>query len=149
MPTTAFWRCFLPSLAIQLATPRINIVSETTTAPANGNAAAAETNEVTEEITVKSKKAEEPTTSSAIQVAQPHLWGNRPVSPSAIIVHHTMNASGIRPVTSSGIEIFDTMSASGIRPIFASTLHVTGNIGHRPIASNVLEESDSLMGYID
>ena len=122
-------------------------MSETTTVPANGNALAAETKE--EEITVKSKKAEEPTTSSAIQVAQPHLPGNRPVSPSAIIVHHTMNASGIRPVTSSGIEIFDTMSASGIRPIFASTLHVTGNIGHRPIASNVLEESDTLMGYID
>ena len=121
-------------------------MSETTTAPANGNAPAAETNE---EITVKSKKAEEPTTSSAIQVAQPQLPGNRPVSPSAIIVHHTMYASGIRPVVSSGIEIYDTMSASGIRPISASTLHVTGNIGKRPIASNVLEESDSLMGYID
>ena len=123
-------------------------MSPTTTASANETAKTTKTTKA-EKNNDKDKKEEAPTT-GAIQVAQNQLPGNRPVSSSALEVHHTMSASGIRPVVSSGLQVVDTISASGIRPVSASTLHITGTLmGKRPIAPNELEETEILMGYID
>jgi hypothetical protein len=97
------------------------------------------------------------------------LTPNRPIFASDLVVYETINVSGIRPVMASPFEIVGsldaagqrpvaanefevaaTMNVSGIRPIAASSLIVTEMLtATRPIASNDIDDSGTLMGYID
>ncbi len=102
-----------------------------------------------------SKKTEEKTTeektTGAIQLAQPRIvFGNRPVTPSSLVVVDTMNQAGIRPIVAGTLKVIDTMHASGDRPITSSNLVITGMLTQsRPIASNVIDDYEILMGYLD
>jgi len=111
---------------------------------------AKKTSKTTEEKTINQKKAESKT-AAAIQVAQPRMvFGNRPVTPSHLVVVDTMNQAGIRPIMAATLKVQDTMYASGTRPITSSTLQITGMLTKsRPIASNLIEDYEVLMGYLD
>ena len=127
----------------------------TTTDPAKGtskttNPEEKKTTKKTEEKTINENKADSKT-AAAIQVAQPKMvFANRPISPSNLVVVDTMNQSGIRPIVATSLNIQDTLYASGARPITSSTLAITGMLTqNRPIASNVIDDYEILMGYLD
>ena len=87
-------------------------------------------------------------------VHQPsHLPGNRPVEASHLqIVDTYSSVGGARPVIASGINIKGTLTVSGNRPIAASHLQVSETytvMGNRPVASNEVDDSTTLMGYLD
>jgi len=104
----------------------------------------------TEEKTINENPAETKT-SAAIQVAIPKMvFANRPVTPSSLVVVDTFNQAGIRPIGAGSLKVQDTMFASGTRPITSSTLHITGMLtALRPIASNIIDDYEVLMGYLD
>lgn len=75
---------------------------------------------------------------------------NRPVGASHLEIRHTISESGIRPVGASDIMFHHTISESGNRPIADSELEITGTLSkNRPIASNNLDNPQTLMGYLD
>lgn len=104
----------------------------------------------TEEKAINENPAEAKT-SAAIQVAIPKMvFANRPVTPSSLVVVSTFNQAGIRPIGAGTLKVQDTMYASGTRPIMSSTLHITGMLtALRPIASNMIDDYEVLMGYLD
>lgn len=108
------------------------------------------TSKKTEEKTISENKPESKT-AAAIQVAQPKMvFANRPVTPSHLVVVSTMNQAGIRPIVAGTLKVQDTMYASGTRPIAASNLQITGMLTkNRPIASNLIDDYEILMGYLD
>lgn len=78
------------------------------------------------------------------------LAGNRPISASHLQVRQTISVAGIRPIFASNLQIRDTISVSGNRPIFASTLKIQQMLpGNRPVASNDIDDPESLMGFLD
>ncbi len=104
----------------------------------------------TEEKTINENPAEAKT-SAAIQVAIPKMvFANRPVTPSSLVVVNTINQAGIRPIVAGTLKVRDTIFASGTRPITSSTLQITGMLtANRPIASNIIDDYEALMGYLD
>lgn len=92
-----------------------------------------------------------PIAASTLKLAENNpMYGNRPVSASTFQVVDTMNSSGIRPISQSAIEVADTLKVSGLRPIAASHLIVYDRLmGNRPIASNEIDDSTELMGFLD
>lgn len=108
-----------------------------------------------------------PIMTSNLQVTQ--MIGNRPIFASDLQIYETINVSGLRPVLASPFQIVGSLDAaghrpvganefemagtiniSGVRPIGVSTLHVTEMLtSSRPIASNDIDDSPVLMGYID
>lgn len=98
-----------------------------------------------------------------IQVGSYAIAGLRPVASSTLQVYGTI--ANNRPVTASSLRV---VSFAGNRPIFASELVVRNDLGGRPvmvsnpvllqasnlpggrpIASNEIDDSEGLMGYID
>jgi hypothetical protein len=81
------------------------------------------------------------------------LPNNRPIEPSHLEIFRTYSSVGsIRPITKSTMKISNTMTISGNRPISVSTLKVSETyvvMGNRPVASNEIDDSATLMGYID
>ncbi|HIK26741.1 MAG: hypothetical protein N3E45_10690 [Oscillatoriaceae bacterium SKW80] len=78
------------------------------------------------------------------------IAGNRPISASHLQVRETISVAGIRPIFASNLQIRDTISVSGNRPIFASTLKIQQMLpGNRPVASNDIDDPESLMGFLD
>ena len=76
--------------------------------------------------------------------------GNRPVESSDFEVVGTL---GNRPIGSSAMQVSEMFSMSGARPIGISTLHIDEVYstmgGNRPIASNEIDDSSALMGFLD
>ncbi|MEG4116046.1 hypothetical protein QUA43_00925 [Microcoleus sp. N9_B4] len=78
------------------------------------------------------------------------IVGNRPVESSDFEVVATI---GNRPIGSSAMQVSEMFSMSGARPIGVSTLHIDEVYstmgGNRPIASNEIDDSSALMGFLD
>ena len=76
--------------------------------------------------------------------------GNRPIEASDFEVVATL---GRRPIGSSAMQVSEMFSMSGARPIAMSTLHIDEVYstmgGNRPIASNEIDDSSTLMGFLD
>ncbi|MEG4283520.1 hypothetical protein QUB68_10365 [Microcoleus sp. A006_D1] len=76
--------------------------------------------------------------------------GNRPIEASDFEVVATL---GRRPIGSSAMQVSEMFSMSGARPIGISTLHIDEVYstmgGDRPIASNEIDDSSTLMGFLD
>jgi len=76
--------------------------------------------------------------------------GNRPIEASDLEVVATL---GRRPIGSSAMQVSEMFNMSGARPIAASTLHIDEVYstmgGNRPIASNDIDDSSNLMGFLD
>lgn len=81
------------------------------------------------------------------------LPNNRPIEPSHLDIVKTYSSVGsVRPVTKSAMKVSNTMTISGNRPIAVSTLKVSETyivMGNRPVASNEIDDSATLMGYLD
>jgi hypothetical protein len=80
------------------------------------------------------------------------LPGQRPITSSDLQVVETMNIMGIRPIAANKMQVTDTINLSGIRPIAKSDLVVSQTyrvMGNRPVASNEIDDSFSLMGFLD
>lgn len=97
------------------------------------------------------------------------MSGNRPIGTSTLHISETYGIVGNRPVESSDLEVVGTLgrrpigasvlqvsemfSMSGARPIGVSLLHIDEVYstmgGNRPIASNEIDDSSSLMGFLD
>ncbi|MGB6296713.1 MAG: hypothetical protein WBF90_11060 [Rivularia sp. (in: cyanobacteria)] len=80
------------------------------------------------------------------------LPGQRPITSSDLQIVETMNIMGIRPIAANKMEVTDTINLSGIRPIAKSNLVVSETyrvMGNRPVASNEVDDSFSLMGFLD
>ncbi len=90
--------------------------------------------------------------SNKLDIRQKSALSVRPIKSSELKVVQTMNVMGIRPISANTMEIVDTITASGVRPIAASHLAISKQyslMGNRPIMIKVVDESDSLMGYLD
>ena len=78
------------------------------------------------------------------------IEGNRPIGVSNIQVLDTVAIMGNRPIASSQLEIHEMMTYSGNRPITTSSLDIYDFLmAGRPIASNDIDDPDTLMGYLD
>lgn len=113
----------------------------------NGNPAETEANETQQEA--QDKKG-----STGLQVYQsssPML--RRPISPRQFEIFKTFRTvGGDRPIFASQLKYEHTISESGLRPIASSTLAISQThsiMGNRPVASNQIDDSTTLMGYID
>ena len=88
----------------------------------------------------------------ALSVSRPLLPQNRPIEPSHLQIVNTYSSVGSnRPVSKGTVKFSSSLVISGNRPIAASTLKVSDSyiMGNRPIASNELDETTALMGYLD
>ncbi|MBE9204113.1 hypothetical protein IQ218_12535 [Synechocystis salina LEGE 06099] len=76
---------------------------------------------------------------------------NRPIEASKLHVVSTYGSMGAtRPVGASTMEVSSTMTVSGNRPIALSHLHISEiTAGNRPVASNEIDDPNTLMGYLD
>lgn len=78
------------------------------------------------------------------------IVGNRPVEASDLEVVATL---GRRPIGASTMQVSEMFSMSGARPVGVSTLHIDEVYstmgGNRPIASNDIDDSSTLMGFLD
>ena len=94
-----------------------------------------------------------PIGSSDLDVAQTMMVsGERPISSSNLQIVETVNIMGIRPIAANKMQVSDTINLSGIRPIAKSGLVVSETysiMGNRPVASNEIDDSFSLMGFLD
>lgn len=89
-----------------------------------------------------------PIASSALHISET-LAGNRPVEASNFEVRHLM---GNRPIGASLMQVSEIYKMSGSRPVAVSNLHISdlySVMGNRPIASNEIDDSATLMGFID
>jgi hypothetical protein len=76
----------------------------------------------------------------------------RPVNASDLQVVETMNIMGIRPITANTFQVVDTINLSGVRPIASSDLVISQTysiMGNRPVAPNEIDDSETLMGFLD
>ncbi len=77
----------------------------------------------------------------------------RPIEPSKLVVAGTFRSVGAdRPIFASQIQTAGDFYSSGIRPIGVSTLQISQTysvMGNRPVASNEIDDSETLMGFID
>lgn len=92
-----------------------------------------------------------PIGTSTLHISETYgIVGNRPVEASDLEVVGTM---GRRPIGSSAMQVSEMFSMSGARPIGISTLHIDevySTMGaERPIASNEIDDSSTLMGFLD
>ena len=78
------------------------------------------------------------------------IVGNRPVEASTFEVVATL---GRRPIGASTMQVSEMFSMSGARPVAISNLHIDEVYstmgGNRPIASNEIDDSSTLMGFLD
>lgn len=80
------------------------------------------------------------------------ISGQRPITRSDLQVVDTVNIMGIRPIGANKMQFTETINLSGIRPIAKSDLVVSETysvMGNRPVASNEVDDSFSLMGFLD
>ncbi|WP_392482676.1 hypothetical protein [Nostoc sp. C110] len=94
-----------------------------------------------------------PIGASDLEVAE-HLSiaGVRPVSISTLEVVETYNSMGIRPIGANTFQVVESINLSGIRPIASSSLVISdgySSFGNRPIAPNEIDNSETLMGFLD
>ncbi|WP_327331389.1 hypothetical protein [Calothrix rhizosoleniae] len=90
--------------------------------------------------------------SNKLDIRQNSALSIRPIKSSELKVIQTMDIMGIRPISANTMEVVDTITASGVRPIAASHLAISKQyslMGNRPVMIKVVDESDSLMGYLD
>lgn len=88
-----------------------------------------------------------PIASGKLQICDT-IW-NRPVTSTGFRVLGTMSSSGTRPIAASHLHISSTLAVSGNRPITSSNLVINHTLMNRPIASNEVDDSEGLMGFLD
>ncbi|MEA5594319.1 hypothetical protein [Rivularia sp. UHCC 0363] len=107
-------------------------------------------NEITGPLAIPGTR---PITSSDLDISHTMMVsGERPISSSDLDIVSTVNIMGIRPIGANKVEFSETMNLSGIRPIAKSHLVVSemySVMGNRPVASNEVDDSFSLMGFLD
>ncbi|MEG3843098.1 hypothetical protein [Microcoleus sp. herbarium14] len=92
-----------------------------------------------------------PIGTSTLHISETYgIVGNRPIESSDLEVVGTV---GRRPIGSSAMQVSEMFSMSGARPIGVSLLHIDEVYstmgGNRPIASNEIDDSSTLMGFLD
>lgn len=94
-----------------------------------------------------------PVTKDGLNIAHTMMVsGERPISSSDLQIVETVNIMGIRPIAANKMEFTETINLSGIRPIAKSDLVISETysvMGNRPVASNEVDDSFSLMGFLD
>jgi hypothetical protein len=90
----------------------------------------------------------------AIQLVQPSkaLPNNRPISAGKQKVSEIFHSAGERPVMTGTFKFSEVFNMAGERPIMAGTLNIGeiySSMGTRPVASNTIDDSVSLMGFLD
>ena len=100
---------------------------------------------------IVSISGDRPIGTSTLHISETYgLVANRPVEASDFEVVATI---GRRPIGSSAMQVSEMFSMSGARPIAVSTLHIDEVYstmgGNRPIASNEIDDSANLMGFLD
>jgi hypothetical protein len=79
-----------------------------------------------------------------------NVAGIRPIAATSLHIVGSYDSAGHRPIGADEFEVSATINVSGLRPIAASHLHITDHLtGNRPVASNEIDDSATLMGYID
>ncbi len=91
----------------------------------------------------------------AIQLVQPSkaLPNNRPISAGKQKVSEIFHSAGERPVMTGTFKFNEVFNVAGERPIMAGTLNIDeiySSMGaNRPVASNTIDNSVALMGFLD
>jgi hypothetical protein len=90
----------------------------------------------------------------AIHLVQPSkaLPNNRPISAGIQKVSEIFHSAGERPVMTSTFKVSQMFHMAGERPVMAGTLNIGeiySSMGTRPVASNTIDDSLSLMGFLD
>jgi hypothetical protein len=91
----------------------------------------------------------------AIHLVQPSkaLPNNRPISAGIQKVSEIFHSAGERPVMTSTFKFSEVFNVAGERPIMSGTLNIDeiySSMGaNRPVASNTIDNSVSLMGFLD
>ncbi len=94
-----------------------------------------------------------PIGTSTLHISETYgIVGNRPVESSDLEVVATIGR-GSRPIGSSAIQVSEMFNMSGARKSAASTLDIVEYYstmgGYPPIASNDIDDSSNLMGFLD
>ena len=78
---------------------------------------------------------------------------NRPIERSHLEIVDTYSSVGSnRPISKGTVQFNNALAISGNRPIAVSTLHISENysvMGNRPVAPNEMDDTSTLMGYLD
>jgi hypothetical protein len=81
------------------------------------------------------------------------LPNHRPIESSHLEIVKTFSSVGsLRPITRSELKTEGHIILSGNRPIGARSLEISESysvMGNRPVASNVIDDPRTLMGYLD
>lgn len=91
----------------------------------------------------------------AIHLVQPSkaLPNNRPISAAIQKVSEIFHSAGERPVMAATFKVSELFNIAGERPVMAGTLNIDeiySSMGaRRPVASNTIDNSVSLMGFLD
>lgn len=129
---------------------RTKVQEEKTVAVENNQNQAVNTDKSkSEETTNKPVPAE---LSNKLDIRNKSALSIRPTKSSELQVVETIDVMGIRPIAAHTMEVVDTITASGIRPIAASHLAISDKyslMGNRPIMAKTVDESESLMGFLD
>ncbi|TAG95927.1 MAG: hypothetical protein EAZ09_09670 [Oscillatoriales cyanobacterium] len=100
---------------------------------------------------IVSISGQRPIGTSTLHISETYgIVGNRPVEASTFEVVATL---GRRPIGASTMQVSEMFSMSGARPVAVSNLHIDEVYstmgGNRPIASNEIDDSSTLMGFLD
>ncbi len=100
---------------------------------------------------IVSMSGKRPIGTSTLHISETYgIVGNRPVEASDLEVVATL---GRRPIGASTMQVSEMFSMSGARPVGVSNLHIDEVYstmgGNRPIASNEIDDSSTLMGFLD
>jgi hypothetical protein len=104
-------------------------------------------------LPIKLEASESTTNTGTMQLIESNrLPNNRPIDASSLIIHDTVNMSGMRPIASNNKETAQIVSWIDNRPVFSSNFdddQTNLGYGGRPIASNKGNDFDEMLGYLD
>ncbi|NJL66189.1 MAG: hypothetical protein HC849_00620 [Oscillatoriales cyanobacterium RU_3_3] len=100
---------------------------------------------------IVSISGDRPIGTSTLHISETYgIVANRPVEASEFEV---VAMAGNRPIGSSAMQVSEMFSMSGARPVAVSNLFINEVYstmgGNRPIASNEIDDSSTLMGFLD
>ena len=103
-------------------------------------------------LPIKLEASESTTNTGTMQLIESNLLpNNRPIDASKLVIHDTVNMSGMRPIGSNQ-KTAQIVSWIDNRPVFSSNFDADQThlgYGGRPIASNRGNDFDEMLGYLD
>ena len=103
-------------------------------------------------LPIKLEASESTTNTGTMQLIESNrLPNNRPIDASNLVIHDTVNMSGMRPIGSNK-KTAEIVSWIDNRPVFSSNFDDNQThlgYGGRPIASNRGNDFDEMLGYLD